>query len=419
MAIFSSMKNTKNKEALLVLQNGKIYKGKGFGKTSVRYGELVFNTSMTGYVESITDPSYAGQILTFSYPLIGNYGVSKEWFESEDAQVVGVVVSELSENNFHRQKDFSLDEFLNKSGKGGIAGVDTRELVKLVRNYGTMPAVLIVGGEGEELDFDSFSFEELLEKVENKEEIGFLDWPRKVGTKEVKVFLNSQSSQESPLTPEANTESPLTPLIKGGTGKQVVQNSQTVALLDFGTKMNIVREINKRGFDVAVLPPDTSFEDVMKHKPVGVLISNGPGDPRDYDYSYPTINSLIQKVENGELDIPIFGICLGNQLLGVCSGAEIYKMKFGNRGVNQPVQDLNTQRSFLTSQNHSYTVKPETLKENWSVWFKNLNDETVEGIEHKNGKIFSVQFHPEACGGPKDTGFLFDKFVNLILKNEK
>ncbi len=385
------------KQALLILENGKVYRGVGFGASVISYGELVFNTSMTGYTESITDPSYAGQILTFSFPLIGNYGVSSKWGESDKVHPVGIVVSELCDRPFHREQETSLSEFLEKFGKGGIAGIDTRELVKIIRQTGTMPAVLMVGQEGEKLNA-AITFEAALAKVINKDEIGFLDWPSKVARTKTEFFV----WQKNTLTKITETE-----LIN-------FNNYKKIAIIDCGVKENIIREVTKRGFVVVVVPPKITFAEIQKYNVSGVVVSNGPGDPRDYPYIHSLLKQILEFSLNEKNHLPIFGICLGHQLISCIIGAEVFKMKFGNRGVNQPVQNTLDQKAFLTSQNHSYAVRPETIPEGWESLFVNLNDGSVEGLRHKNKPIFSVQFHPEACGGPKDTNWLFDEFVRSI-----
>ncbi len=386
------------KQALLILENGKVYRGVGFGASVISYGELVFNTSMTGYTESITDPSYAGQILTFSFPLIGNYGVSSKWGESDKVHPVGIVVSELCNSPFHREQESSLSEFLEKFSKGGIAGIDTRELVKIIRHAGTMPAVLMVGQEGEKLNA-AITFEAALAKVTNKDEIGFLDWPSKVARTKTEFFV----WQKNTLTKITETE-----LVN-------FSNYKKVAIIDCGVKQNILREVAKRGFVTVVVPPNITFAEIQKYNVSGVVVSNGPGDPRDYPYIHNLLKQILEYSLNEKNHLPIFGICLGHQLISYIIGAEVFKMKFGNRGVNQPVQNILNQKAFLTSQNHSYAVRPETIPEGWESLFVNLNDSSVEGLRHKNKPIFSVQFHPEACGGPKDTNWLFDDFVRSIL----
>jgi carbamoyl-phosphate synthase small subunit len=437
--------------AVLVLQNGQIYEGQGFGTECIRYGECVFTTGMTGYTESLTDPSYAGQILCFASPLIGNIGTSQSWYESDKMYADGVIVSSLSEQGFHSQSDNSLEGFLKNNNRGGIQNIDTRRLVKTLRDEGNQPSILIVGQErikmlkvvGFDLtkNIDTKVFKELVEMIDNPENVGFLDWARRV-SKDRFSSKNNPTPSGSPFTSgnlptsalqnvnfNQNVENKL-PLVKGlaaqadwGYKSDELQNppdriatqarndkklNKTIVVLDCGVKLNILRELAKRVEKLIVLPVDTTCTEIMKYNPAGVLLSNGPGDPRDYDYAVQTVQDLLTQ------NIPIMGICLGHQLLSLAIGCEVYKMKFGNRGANQPVQDLITNKAYLTSQNHGYATKPDTIPADYQVFFQNLNDQTVEGIIHKTRPIFSVQFHPEACGGPQDTNWLFDKFINSL-----
>lgn len=380
-----------NTTAILVLQNGQIYEGQGFGTPGIRYGECVFTTGMTGYTESLTDPSYAGQILCFASPLIGNIGTSQSWSESEQMYADGVIVSSLSEQSFHSQQSDSLIKFLEDNNRGGIQGIDTRRLIKTLRDEGNQPCVLIVDQEkikmlkvvGFDLisKIDSKTFEELVQMVDNPQDVDFLDWARRV-SKDRFEGMDFQRVEKS--------------------------NDKTIVVLDCGVKMNILRELSRRVNRLVILPADTTCDEIMKYKPDGVLLSNGPGDPRDYNYAVQTVKNLLAQ------NLSIMGICLGHQLLSLAIGCEVYKMKFGNRGANQPVQDLITNKAYLTSQNHGYATKPDTIPTSYQIFFLNLNDQTVEGIVHKTKPIFSVQFHPEACGGPQDTNWLFDKFINLL-----
>lgn len=378
------------KKALLVLENSHSFVGLGVGEEGASFGECVFTTGMTGYTESLTDPSYAGQILCFSYPLIGNYGISKKWFESDKMYANGLIAVNSSRDQFHLESDWDLDTFLELQNKSGILGIDTRKLVKILRNEGNQVSVLIVGEEEiienyyekyqEDKDFSFF-----VNLCNNKSEVGLLDWPKLVSRTEPEVFiLENAVLQRSNYDP----------------------SKKTVAILDCGVKMNIVREMSERVEQVVVVPADFTAQQILEFNPAGVLLSNGPGDPRDYDYIKKTVIELIE-VEN----LAIFGICLGHQMLSLAIGCEVFKMKFGNRGANQPVQDLVTKKAFLTSQNHGYAVVHESIPNDYEVYFQNLNDQSVEGIKHKTKPIFSVQFHPEACGGPQDTSWLFDNFI--------
>ena len=298
--------------------------------------------------------------------------------------------------------------------------MDTRELVKIIRQAGTMPAVLVVGEEGEQLNA-GITYAAALEKVQNQDEIGFLDWPRKVARKEVEVYELEEGNAIPSLTGDPELGQGATPRSDGfphlhnGIPDQVGNDNELtiIVVIDCGVKENILREVAKRGFKVVVTPPDIQFEELMKYDPKGVIVSNGPGDPRDYPY----VHELLKRILDYSLNdgyLPVFGICLGHQLIAHVIGSEVFKMKFGNRGVNQPVQNTLTKQAFLTSQNHSYAVKADTIPQGWEPLFINLNDHTVEGLRHQTKPVFSVQFHPEACGGPRDTNWLFEEFVKLV-----
>jgi carbamoyl-phosphate synthase small subunit len=378
------------KKALLVLKNNHSFVGLGVGVDGASFGECVFTTGMTGYAESLTDPSYAGQILCFSYPLIGNYGISKDWFESEKMYANGLIAVNSSRDQFHKDADWDLDGFLERQNKSGILGIDARKLVKILRNEGNQASVLIVEDEDIIDDYcDKYQndkdFNFFVNLAKNKSEVSILDWPKIVTRAKPEIFIweNSELHKAS-FDP----------------------NKKTIVILDCGVKMNIVREMSKKVEQVVVVPADYTAQQILEFNPAGVLLSNGPGDPRDYSYIKNTVSDLI-KVEG----LAIFGICLGHQMLSLAIGCEVFKMKFGNRGANQPVQDLVTKKAFLTSQNHGYAVAPESIPDDYEVYFENLNDQSIEGIRHKTKPIFSVQFHPEACGGPQDTNWLFDIFV--------
>jgi carbamoyl-phosphate synthase small subunit len=381
------------KKALLVLENNHIFIGRGVGVDGASFGECVFTTGMTGYAESLTDPSYAGQIICFSYPLIGNYGISKKWFESDKMYANGLVVVNSSLDQFHQDSDWNLDTFLERQKKPGIIGIDLRKLVKILRNEGNQASVLIVADEEvidkyyAQYDKDK-NFNFFVNLCENKEEVTIKDWPMLVTRKDPETFV----CQDSSLKKESYDK-----------------NKKTVVILDCGVKMNIVREMSKRVEQVVVVPANYTAKQILKFNPVGVLLSNGPGDPRDYSYIKDTVSDLI-KVEG----LAVFGICLGHQILSLAIGCEVFKMKFGNRGANQPVQDMFTKKAYLTSQNHGYAVIPESIPAEYKTYFQNLNDDTIEGITHRTKPIFSVQFHPEAFGGPHDTNWLFDKFVDFM-----
>ena len=340
------------KKATLVLEDNAVFSGVGFGTLGTYSGELVFNTAMTGYMESLTDPSYAGQILTFAYPLIGNYGATFAWGESKKIHPAGIVVSELCDHPFHKDSTQTLEQVFESQGLGGISGIDTRMLIKKIRTKGTAPAVL---------------------------------------------FLYEDREGSRPGQLELKTINIVNP-----------KGVATVVLLDYGAKGGIVQELADRNLRVVILPSNATAKDVLKYHPAGIVLSNGPGDPKDYPVARQTIADLLK------LAIPIFGICLGHQLLALAAGANTYKLKFGHRGINQPVAHAKTKRAFLTSQNHGYAVDAASLPPSWEVTYLNLNDLTVEGLRHSKQPFFSVQFHPEANPGPFDSRFLFDEFVALM-----
>lgn len=353
-------------KAVLVLSDGSIFFGKGFGATERRVGEIVFTTNMTGYEESLTDPSYAGQILVSTYPLIGNYGMQPEWCESGRIQVEGYAVRELCASPAHVKSAANLGKRMEDEGLPGIWGIDTRFLTRQIRKSGVMPACLSVYGEAEDT-------QELLSMARK------LDYSKVNFVEKVSV----------------------------GKAKSFGRGSKKVVLMDYGVKMGIVRELSKRNVEVVVVPFNTDAEEIMGFKPDGVLASNGPGDP-----------ALLAK-ESGELKklfgkLPIFGICLGNQLLGQAAGAKTYKLKFGHRGGNHPVLDIRANRVTITTQNHGFAIDEKTLPREFEVTHRNLIDGTVEGIMHRELPIFAVQYHPEANPGPCDSKYLFDKFVAML-----
>ncbi len=347
------------KKKYLVLENGTVFEGYAFGAEKQSIGELVFTTGMNGYLETLTDESYYGQIVMQTFPMIGNYGVIPADFEGV-CSVRGYVVREwcLHPSNFRSEE--TLDAFLKKCGIPGIFGVDTRAVTKIIREHGVMNAVIC-----DEVPQD-------LSDVKAYKIIGAVE---AVSTKEIRVY------------PAENEKF-------------------RVSLLDYGAKKNIIRELNKRGCTVTVLPASASAETVLAEKPDGVMLSNGPGDPAENLYQIEQLKKLCGKV-------PMFGICLGHQLLALANGAKTEKLKYGHRGVNQPVKETAGNRTYISSQNHGYAVVSDTVK-NGTVSFVNANDGTCEGVEYPDLHVFSVQFHPEACSGPHDTAFLFDRFIGLM-----
>ena len=348
------------KKGYLILQDGRVFEGVRFGAETDTVGELVFTTGMCGYIETLTDPSYAGQIVMQTYPLIGNYGIIREDFEGACC-VRGYVVREWCDAPSNFRTDCDLDTFLKEQGVPGLYGVDTRELTRIIREHGVMNAAIC-----DEVPADLTPIE----------------------TYAVTGVVEAVSCREASVHPAEGEE------------------RFHVSLLDYGAKRNIVRELQKRGCTVTVLPATTSAEKILAADPNGVMLSNGPGDPAENVYQIEQIRKLLGKV-------PMFGICLGHQLTALAAGGSTYKLKYGHRGVNQPVRDVEGVRTYITSQNHGYAVDGESIQAG-TVSFVNANDGTCEGIDYPGLSAFTVQFHPEACTGPKDTGFLFDRFVEMM-----
>ncbi len=358
-----------SRAAYLVLENGTVFEGKAFGAEKETTGELVFTTAMTGYLETLTDPSYYGQVIIQTFPLIGNYGVIPADFESDTPVLKGYIVREWCQapSNFRSEGD--LDTFLKKSGIPGVCGLDTRALTKIVREYGVMNCKIQYTPDVTDADFEELKNYRVVNAVES------------TTLKEPEHF-----SAENP--------------------------ELKVVLMDFGAKHNIDRELLKRGCDLTVVPASTSAEEILKMNPDGVMLSNGPGDPADNKEVIKEIKKL------NDTKIPMFGICLGHQLLALAQGGETEKLKYGHRGANQPVKEIKTGRVYITSQNHGYAVVSNSLPDNAVVSFANGNDNTCEGVDYTDMPAFSVQFHPEACGGPLDTAFLFDRFVEMMKDNK-
>ncbi len=382
--------------AILALEDGSVFHGQAFGARASSCGEVCFNTSMTGYQEILTDPSYKGQIVTMTYPLIGNYGVNAQDVESWRPPAAGFVIRELSPVVSNWRADWSLDEYLVKNGIPGIQGVDTRALTKKLRVRGAMNGFISTEGESE------------AEAVKRAKEFVFVgvDYVKEVTQKE--AFAWDAKDEQS-----ANWK-----LVRGGaTGDArhardpLPAADVPIVAYDFGMKYNILRRLRQRGFRMQVVPATTSAADALKHKPAGIFLSNGPGDPAALGYIVREVKTL---VDSG---IPIFGICLGNQLLGQAFGGRTFKLKFGHRGANQPVKDLRSGRVEITSQNHGFAVDPASLPPEVEVDRINLNDQTVEGMRHKTKPVFSVQYHPEASPGPHDSTPLFDEFRAMIARS--
>jgi carbamoyl-phosphate synthase small subunit len=355
-------------KAILALEDGTIFSGNSFGVEGEIIGEIVFNTGMTGYQEVLTDPSYCGQIVTMTYPLIGNYGVNLDDIESARPQVRGFIVRELCKTPSNWRSVETLNEYLKRHNIIGIEGIDTRALTRILRDKGTMKGIITTK--------EDFKFEDKIDDI-NMYEIK--NPVHTVTTKEVIRYRG---------------------------------NGFKVALLDYGIKQNIIRSLQKRKCEVYVFPAWTKAEEILAINPDGIMLSNGPGDPKDCIEEINTIRNLIGKK-------PIFGICLGHQLTALANNANTEKLKYGHRGCNHPVKDIEKDLTYITSQNHGYTIVEDSLdKSCMEVSHRNMNDGTVEGVRYKNAPVFTVQFHPEASPGPADTAYLFDEFIEMMKKHK-
>ncbi len=375
------------KKRYLLLENGTVFEGRAFGAEGDVIGEVVFTTSMTGYLETLTDPSYYGQIVIQTFPLIGNYGVIPEDFESRKSFVKGYIVRDWCQapSNFRNQGD--LDTFLREQGVPGLYGIDTRALTRAVREKGVMNGIIL----SELPENPEKTVEELMK-------YRIVDAVETTSIKETETYLYRDERPEwSGIYDFAMPAADL-----GG------RQPKKVVLLDLGAKYNIPRELARYGCDVTIVPYNTTAEEIMAMKPDGIMLSNGPGDPADN----PQVIEEIAKLRVS--GIPVFGICLGHQLLALSAGGRTEKMKYGHRGANQPVRRLRDGRIFITSQNHGYCVVSDSLPDQAEESFVNANDGTCEGVRYTDSPVFSVQFHPEASGGPHDSEFLFDDFVKLM-----
>ncbi len=360
-----------NFNAVIVLADGTVIKGNGFGCQGNKEGEVVFNTSMTGYQEALSDPSYKHQILIFTYPLIGNYGINEADFESGGVHVSGVVVKEVCKKPFHTFMKKSVGKFFEEHNITGIEGVDTRALTRKLRNFGVMNGIL-------KFPYDEGEIEELKEKAKKIADISTQDLVSMVTIKEPKIY-------------------------------KVDGAKKTVVMIDCGEKESIAKNIIERKINLTRVPANFSADKILEYEPDGIIVSNGPGDPKRAEYVIKTVRELMKE------KIPIFGICLGHQILALSFGAETYKLKFGHRGSNQPVKDLITGKCYITSQNHGFAVNAESAKSaNLEITQINLNDGSVEGLRSKDLKMFSVQYHPEVHPGPYLLGHIFDDFKNML-----
>ena len=382
--------------AILALEDGSVFHGKGFGARASACGEVCFNTSMTGYQEILTDPSYKGQIVTMTYPLIGNYGVNTQDVESWRPHVGGFVIRELSPVVSNWRADSSLAEYLEKNGIPAIQGIDTRALTKKLRVRGALNGFISTEG---------VSDAEAIRRAKEWPGLVGVDYVKEVTHKE--AFLWDQKDEQSAsfklvqgtlAVDPRNVRDPLPPA------------DIPIVAYDFGMKYNILRRLRQHGFQVQVVPATTPAAEALKYKPAGIFLSNGPGDPSALGYAVQAVGDLVQR------GIPIFGICLGHQILGQALGGKTFKLKFGHRGGNQPVKDLNSGKVEITSQNHGFAVDASSLPGEVEVDRINLNDQTVEGFRHKRKPIFCVQYHPEASPGPHDSTPLFAEFRGLVEK---
>lgn len=355
-------------KAFLILEDGTVFEGTSIGSQREVISEIVFNTSMTGYLEVLTDPSYAGQAVVMTYPLIGNYGITPD-MESQKPWPDGYIVRELSRMASNFRCEGTIQDFLAENDIPGIAGIDTRALTKILRDKGTMNGMITTD--------ENYNVEEILPKLKEYH----------TGKVVEKVTCDEKS-------------------VLKGKGKRV-------ALLDLGAKKNIAKSLNDRGCEVTIYPAHTKAEEILASDPDGIMLSNGPGDPKECQDIIAEIRKLY------ESDVPIFAICLGHQLMALATGADTYKLKYGHRGGNHPVKDLETGRVYISSQNHGYAVDAEALDRKVAVpAFTNVNDGTNEGLKYVGKNIFTVQFHPEACPGPQDSAYLFDRFIAMMGGNQ-
>jgi len=384
--------------ALLALEDGRCFEGESVGATGSACGEICFNTSMTGYQEVLTDPSYRGQIVAMTYPLIGNYGTNELDQESGQPHVRGFVVEELCRLPSNWRAEDSLDDYLKRWNIVGIEGIDTRALTRHLRTRGAMKACVTT-----EID----SPEVAAKKAADSEGVVMMDFVKEVTPNEAYDWDPSNHDSRQWVVTNPQLESPT----GGDVFAELPPVRYRIAALDLGMKRNILRRLRQRGFQVRVFPATAPASELLDWNPDGIFLSNGPGDPAALDYVHGTVRELIGRK-------PIFGICLGHQILGYAYGGKTFKLKFGHRGGNQPVQDLRTGKVAITSQNHGFAVDAESLPANIEVTHLNLNDQTVEGMRHRELPIFSVQYHPEAAPGPNDAAYFFDQFVKLIEESD-
>ncbi len=395
-------------KAFLILEDGTVFEGAHIGADKDVISEIVFNTSMAGYLEVLTDPSYAGQAVCMTYPLIGNYGVCLEDMESIKPWPDGFIVRELSRIPSNFRSDIGIGEFLEQNGVPGIAGIDTRALTRILREKGTMNGMITTK--------ENYELNEILPKLKAYTTGKVVE---RVSCKEKYTIAPSRSLEENgPISGSAVFDKEAY-----AAGKREMRPSMVkelngaglkVALLDLGAKSNIPHSLAQRGCEVTVYPALTSAEEIIADGPDGIMLSNGPGDPKE-------CTSIIREIKKlYDTDIPIFAICLGHQLMALATGADTYKLKYGHRGGNHPVKDLATGRVYISSQNHGYVVDTEKLDPKVAVpAFVNVNDGTNEGLSYTGKNIFTVQYHPEACPGPQDSGYLFDRFIKMMKEGKQ
>lgn len=392
------MAASQSQPAILALEDGTVFEGVSFGHPTVHTGEICFNTSMTGYQEILTDPSYRGQFVTLTCPLIGNYGTSPVDAESAGVHVRGLVIEELCEVPSNWRSTQPLHEYLADAKVPGIQGVDTRALTKRLREAGAMRACLCTDG--------SLSVDEAVEKAKQSDSMEGSDFVKEVTTEGGYHWdPKSEESREWTIVNPSSDEELIE--VDGEQYRKLDPTKYKIVAYDFGIKKNILRCLRRNGFDVMVVNSRTPAKEVLAQNPDGIFLSNGPGDPAALDYVHDEVRQLIDQK-------PVFGICLGHQILAHAFGGKTFKLKFGHRGGNHPVKDLRTGKISITSQNHGFAVDSKDLPDNIEVTHVNLNDDTVEGMRHKEFPVFSVQYHPEAAPGPHDAEYFFKEFANLI-----
>ena len=386
--------------AYLILEDGSVFQGQRLGAQKEVIGEVVFNTSMTGYQEMLTDPSYGGQILVPTYPMIGNYGTSEADVESTRVQVTGFVVREDCDAPSHPLSEGTVDDYLSQNGIPGVSGIDTRAVTRKLRSSGVMMGMIT----------SNRSVSHAMQVLEDAPRYGEFDVVRDVSTDEIYTW-EGDAGERSRAYRDLRARA-----LQGGMGRGVKatvsegdirEDSIKIVVNDYGVKLNILRSLRARGCDVVVVPDDASAAEILRQKPDGVMLSPGPGDPELLDRSVDTAKGLIGKV-------PIMGICLGHQVIARSFGADTFKLHFGHRGGNQPVKDLESGRVYVTAQNHGYAVDSEGLPAELEISHLNLNDDTVEGLRHRDLPIMTIQYHSEASPGPHDSEYLFDRFLKMI-----